>query len=240
MAGILRHIGKQGDKKVVVLWRKVPNEDHMALVIYPEVIQASWHDTIMKILEGPVGQQSGNFADALHRNSLPDGRLILETLHHERIIKKVRTADILMTPTPKDSIRLDELNKMLDEIEKGEEAFKKMAENDASRGLVDPAVKRRHEAEYKQSQTVEQAPLTATDNGALSDRDIAANNLAQAERMEREAKQMIAEASRLKKDAERMFPAVTAAATKAEVTESTVAEVKPKRTRKTKKVNDAI
>lgn len=239
MAAFIKHIGKQGDRKVVVLWRKVPQEDHMALVIYPEVIQASWHDTIMKILEGPVGQQSANFADALHRNTLPDGRLILETLHHERIIKKVRCADIIMTPTPKDSIRLDELNKMLDEIERGEEAFKKMAQNDASRGLVDPEVKRRHEAEYKRTQAENTAnPLTAPTDGALSDRDIASNNLAQAERMEREAKQMIAEASRLKKEAEKLFPAVTVKTAKTEVAEA-APEIKPKRTRKSKKVNDA-
>ena len=229
----LKHIGKHGDRKIVVLWRKVPNEDHMALVIYPEVIQASWHDAIMKVLEGPVGQQSENFADALHRNTLPDGRLILETLHNERIIKKIRCADIIMTPTPKDSIRLDELNTMLDEIAKGEQAYKKMADNDASRGLVDPKVKRRHEQAYKDSRAPEQ--FVAPENDALSDRDIAANNLAQAERMEREAKQMIAEAARMKKEAERLFPAVTAPEPVAEV----AAEVKPKRTRKKKVANDA-
>jgi hypothetical protein len=47
---------------------------------------------------------------------------------------------------------LDELNKMLNEMKLGEDAIKKMAENDASRGMVAPEVKRKAEAEYKASQ----------------------------------------------------------------------------------------
>jgi hypothetical protein len=50
--------------------------------------------------------------------------------------------------------------------------------------------------------------LQAGTDGVLSDRQIAANMLAQAKQMEREANEMIAEASRMKKDAERMTPGV--------------------------------
>jgi hypothetical protein len=84
-----------------------------------------------------------------------------------------------------------------------------MAENDASRGLVDAPTKRAAEAEFKSSQQA-QAPVQAPADGALSDRQIASNMLAQAERMELEARGMIAEASRMKKDAERMDPTVVA------------------------------
>jgi len=190
----------------------VPGEDHMALIIYPETLPAHWETSIMKVLESEVGQQADEFSDALHRSLLPDGRIILETLHRERMIKKVRTADILMTPRPNSSIRLDELNKMLNEMKLGDEAVKRMAQNDASRGLVDPQTKRTAEEEYKRrvaegQNTTPTAPFNAGD-GALSDRDIAANMLAQAQRMEAEAKGMISEASRMKKEAERMFPAV--------------------------------
>jgi hypothetical protein len=41
---------------------------------------------------------------------------------------------------------------------------------------------------------------------ALSDQDIAGNMLAQAKRMETEARGLINEAARMKKDAERMYP----------------------------------
>ena len=46
----------------------------------------------------------------------------------------------------------------------------------------------------------------------MSDRDIAANMLAQAKAMEINARSMVAEAARMKKDAERMDPTVTARA----------------------------
>jgi len=219
MANFLKHIGKHGDRKVCVLFRQVPGDDHMCLVVYPEVLPAHWHDAIMKVLESEVGQQADQFADALHRSLLPDGRPILETLHSERMIKKIRTADVLITPRIDAKIRLDELNKMLNEMNQGEEAMRKLAENDASRGMVDPSVKRAAEARYKEEQLAKQQAaesrvinpgeqLIAAQDGVLSDRQISANMLAQAKRMEREANEMIAEAARMKKDAERMTPGV--------------------------------
>jgi len=235
----IKHVGKHGDRKVCILFRQVPGEEHMALIIYPEVLPAHWQDSIQKALESDIAQQSEELADALHRNFLPDGRPMLQTLHEERMIKKVRAGDIIVTPTTQSSIRLDELNKMLNEMKLGEEAIKKMAENDASRGLVDPQVKRRAEAEFKakQAQSTPSAPaFQAPAQGALSDRDIAANMLAQAKKMEIEAKQLIAEAGRMKKDAQRMDPRVVA-----KETATPAAEPASKRGRptKTKAVADA-
>ena len=184
----------------------------MALIIYPEVLPAHWQDSIQKALESDIAQQAEELADALHRSFLPDGRAVLETLHQERMIKKVRTSDIIVTPTSQSKIRLDELNKMLNEMKLGEEAIKKMAQNDASRGMVAPEVKRKAEAEYKAQQSQQQAApkFQAPQDAALSDRDIAANMVFQAKKMETEAKQMIAEAARMKKDAQRMDPNVVA------------------------------
>jgi hypothetical protein len=208
----MKHVGKHGDRKVCILFRQVPGEDHMALIIYPEVLPAHWQDSIQKALESDIAQQAEELADALHRSFLPDGRAVLETLHQERMIKKVRTSDIIVTPTSQSKIRLDELNKMLNEMKLGEEAIKKMAQNDASRGMVAPEVKRKAEAEYKAQRVQQQATpkFQAPQDAALSDRDIAANMVFQAKKMETEAKQMIAEAARMKKDAQRMDPNVVA------------------------------
>ena len=208
----IRHVGKHGDRKVAILYRQVPGEDHMCLIIQPDVLPAHWHDTIMKVLESDVGQQANELAEALHRNLLSDGRNILETLHFEKMIKKVRTSDVLVTPRPGATIRLDELNTMLNEMQKGSEAVKKMAQDDATRGLVDAPTKRAAEAEFKRTQTDKAATskMQANTNAALTDRELAANMLVQAQRMEIEAKGMIAEAARMKKDAERMDPRVMA------------------------------
>ena len=236
----MKHVGKHGDRKVSILFRQVPGEEHMALIIYPETLPAHWQQSVQSVLESDVAQQAEELADALHRNFLPDGRPILQTLHEERMIKKVRTGDIIVTPTAQSSIRLDELNKMLNEMKLGEEAIKKMAENDASRGLVDPQVKRRAEAEFKAQQAtqskVAEPALQASQSGALSDRDIAANMLAQAKKMEIEAKQLIAEAGRMKKEAQKMDPRVTAKESPAPAAK---AESKRGRPTKTKAVADA-
>lgn len=206
----IKHVGKHQDRKVLVLYRQVPNEDHMCLVIYPDTLLAHWQDTIQKVVESDIGQAADELADALHRSLLPDGRPILQTLHNERMIKKIRTADIIMTPRTDSQIRLDELNKMLTEMKLGDAAVKKMAQNDASRGLVDPTVKRRAEAEFKATQQAPTQNFQAPAQGALSDRDLAANMLAQANRMEAEAKAMVAEAHRMKKEAASMDPNVVA------------------------------
>jgi hypothetical protein len=216
----LKHIGRQGDRKVAVLFREVPQEDHMCLVIYPDTIPAPWESAIMKVLESEMGQQAENFADALHRSLLPDGRVILETLHKEQMIKKIRTADVIITPRADSSIRLDELNKMLNEMKTGEAAIRRMAQNDAAQGLVDPAVKRAAEAAFKNQQS---QPATSS-NDALSDRAIASNMLAQAQRMEAEGKGLLSEAARMRKDAERMDPGVVASSPVAVPAETTTAK----------------
>jgi hypothetical protein len=209
MSNFLKHVGKHGDRKVVILFKEVPNEGHMCLVIYPDVLPAPWEDAIMRALTSDMGQQANEFADALHRTLLPDGRVVLETLHMEKMIKKIRTADVIVTPRSDSKIRLDELNKMLNEMKQGEAAIKKLAENDAARGLVDAPTKRAAEQAYKEGR---QQPIRAQapQDGALDDRSIANNMLAQATRMEAEAKGLIAEAARMKKEAERMDPTVSA------------------------------
>ena len=236
----MKHVGKHGDRKVCILFRQVPGEENMALIIYPETLQAHWQQAVQSVLESDIAQQSEELADALHRNFLPDGRPILQTLHEERMIKKVRTSDIIVTPTLQSKIRLDELNKMLNEMKLGEEAIKKMADNDASRGMVAPEVKRRAEAEYKAQQTkpaISAPTFQASQDAALSDRDIAANMLAQAKKMETDAKQLVAEASRMKKEAQKIDPRVVAKEAPAPV--ATAETSKRGRPSKTKAVADA-
>jgi hypothetical protein len=207
----LKHIGKHGDRKVVIIFRQIPGDEHMCLCIYPDLLATHWHDTIMKVLESPVGQSAEEFADALNRNLLPDGRNILGALHAERMMKRVNTEQVLMTPTNNSNVKLVELNKILNEMKKGEDAVRKMAEIDGARGLVDPKQKRAAEAQYKSEQQAPKAQsgyTAAPTDGALDDKALAANMLTQAVRMHNEATSMINEAARMRKEAERMFPGV--------------------------------
>ena len=62
---MIKHVGKHNNKRIVVLWRQVPNEDHMALVAYSDTLPRMIHDELMRVLESPVGQNSKdlNFSD---------------------------------------------------------------------------------------------------------------------------------------------------------------------------------
>ena len=234
---MLKHVGRHGDRKVAVIFRELPGEEHMCLVIYPDTMPVHFHDTIMAVIESPVGQQENSLADALHRNLLPDGRVILEALHREGMLKKVATEHIIMTPTPSSSVRLDEINRLVKEMESGQEAAKRMKEIDESAGLVAPERKRSAEADFKakQQNTVSNR-LQADANTALDDRTLATNMLTQAQRMEQEAKSMLAESARMKKEAERMHPGVVASTT----VESPTAPAKPARQRKKAVTADAV
>ena len=239
---MLKHVGRHGDRKVAIVFRELPGEDHMCLVVYPDTLPSHIDSSIMKVVESPAGQQENVLAEALHRNLLPDGRPILEALHREGMLKKVPSSQVIVTPTPSSSVRLDELNRLVREMEQGEGAAKRMAELDASSGLVDPATKRRAEQEFKRKRLEEEAAVRARTQGAvtadvssaLDDRALAANMPGQALRMETEAKGLVAEAARMKKEAERMFPGVS----KADAAQTATAPVVKSRGRK--KAVDAI
>ena len=209
---MLKHIGRHGDRKVAIIFRELPGEDHMCLVIYPDTLPTHIHTTIMSILESAPGQQSPNLADVLHRNLLPDGRVILQALHNEGMLKKINTNQVIVTPTAQSNVKLDELNRIVREMESGDAALKRMRELDANAGIVDPATKRRAEKAFKEGRIADAeaivAPLVASASGALDDQSLAANMLAQAKKMEADAKGLVAEAARMKKEAQKMFPAV--------------------------------
>ena len=231
----MKHIGRHGDRKVAIIFRELPGQEHMCLVIYPETLPSHIHNTIMTILESPPGQQSPNLADVLHRNLLPDGRVILQALHNEGMLKKINTNQVIVTPTANSNVKLDELNRIVKEMESGADALKRMQELDASAGIVDPVTKRKAEKAFKEGRIAEAealvAPLVAPATGALDDQSLAANMLAQAKKMEVDAKGLVAEAARMKKEAQKMFPAVNMKSAKP----APVAEVPAAKTRGRKK-----
>ena len=188
----VKHIGKHGDRKVAVVFKEVPNEEHMCLVIYPDTLPTPIHDSVMKVLESDIGQTAENLADALFRNLTPDGRPILEVLHREGMIKKVQTNQVVMTPNPSSHVKLDELNKILGEMKQGEEAIRRLADVDANAGLVDPAAARRAKA------MAMAADQTAA---AMDEKALASDLMSQANRMAQEAKMLLAESDRLMKEA---------------------------------------
>jgi hypothetical protein len=153
------------------------------------------HEALISTIESQIGQSSDNLADALNRSYTKDGKIILQVLHSEGLLKKVQTSQVIMTPNPSTRIKLDELNKILTEMEQGEAAVKRLAEIDQSRGMQDPA-----EVARKMKQKITPA------DGILGDNTIADNLRQQASKMEAEAKGLLAESNRLLKEAASLDP----------------------------------
>jgi hypothetical protein len=198
---MIKHIGKHGDRKVAIVFREVPGEEHMALVVYPDVLPVAMHDSIMKVIESPSGQAAENLGDALFRSLLPDGRPMLQTLHIEGMIKKVQAKQVVVTQNASSHVNLAEMNEILRKMKLGESAIREMAELDSNRGMTGK-VKRKDDFGREVGAPVPQAYVAGSDAAkALDDASIAGDLKTQAARMAAEARSLLAESARLEKEA---------------------------------------
>ena len=199
---MIKHVGKQGEKRVAVVFREVPGEDHMALVCYPDSLKQSLHDDLMNAIQSTKGQEANHLGEALHGITGSDGDNILAVLHREGFMKKVRTQDIIMMPRPNAvGARLDEINEIIRGLETGSEAAQKMAQLDAESGLADPA---KQEAGRQAAANV----AGTTSQGVLGDADIARNLVQQAEQMKAQMATLETEVARLMEEAVALDPSL--------------------------------
>ena len=195
---MIKHVGKHMDQKVAVIFREIPGEEHMALVVYPDQLQQNIHDDVMNAIQSIKGQEAKHLGEALH------GVTILKTLHENRFMKKVRTQDVIMIARPNTpGVRLDEINKIINDLETGSEAAKNLAKLDAQAGMADPD---------KNAKAVQAAAQVvgsnATAGTVLSDESIANGLVQQAEAMQAQMVSLQAEAARLMTEAQALNPAL--------------------------------
>jgi len=240
---MIKHVGKHNQRQVAIVYRKVPGDEHMALVIYPDTLPSLLHDEAMKCLESAIGQTAKELADALFRTTMADGENCLGTLHRKGYLKKVPCNQVIVTASKNSTCRLDQLNDLIDKIDAGGEAAEELANIDKNRGIrgANPALNEGREVGMPKN--MQPLKTTSADmsgdvapTGVLSDADLANMNLTQAQQMEAQAKTLLAEAARLKAEAKSMAPAPAkkAAAKKAAATTETTAPVKAKNVRATK------
>jgi hypothetical protein len=209
---MIKHVGKHGDRRVAIVFREVPGEEHMCLVIYPDTMPVSMHDTIMRTIESDIGQTAENLGDALFRSLFPDGRPMLQTLHAEGMLKKVQTKQVVVTPNPSSHVNLEEMNRIIREMKTVADAIKKMADIDNNRGMSN--YKRRDDYGREIGAPMEQlrqgsAAVAGSDAArALDDAALANNFRDQATRMAAEARSLLAESDRLMKEAATMSGSV--------------------------------
>ena len=113
----LKHVGRviNTKKKCIVVYRTLPGDAHYCLIVPTENLPDSYHDSITNLVEGPAGQSSYEFAEAMARTTFPDGSNMLAALHSQGRLVKVRTSEIEMTPTTSYAIQLSELNQIIAE-----------------------------------------------------------------------------------------------------------------------------
>jgi len=179
----------------------------------------------MKALESSAGQQAKELSEVLFRSLGNNGRSILGTLHSEGFIKKVPTNQVLITPNSTSSVRLDELNKILNEMALGEDAVKRLEQLENDKGMTGKANKKKSTSQSKTTSQSVSGESNTTD--VLSDSALASNFREQANKMIAEAKALMAESERLMQEAAQLDPVIPET------------NVKPKST-KTKKTADKV
>jgi len=206
---MLKHIGRHGDKRCVIIFREVPGEDHMALVTYPDQLNSQVHDDLMNCVQSNAGQAAKDLGEAAHRVVGTNGQNLLETIHREGFMKKVRTQDIILVPAPnQDGARLDEINQIIRELETGSEAAQRMAQLDANAGLADPDKKAAGVQAAAEVAGVSATATTSSPDAVLDDASLARNLVAQADQMKQQMAGLEAEMQRLMAEAAELDPSV--------------------------------
>ena len=167
MASFFKHVGKVNSKKVIIVQRSLKNEEHMAVVIYSDIMPSKYHDDVMQILESEVGQNAYEFRDVLQRKMMSDGQNMLEALSSEGYLKRVSANSVIVTPNSKSSMRLDELNSLLNTVGRGEEAVKRLERLENSQGMADPAKQAATDAAV--SESVSMSDLNGTTPTPVAD-----------------------------------------------------------------------
>jgi hypothetical protein len=204
MAQPLKHIGrtKNTGVKLLVVFRTLPGESNMALVLPVANLSDSYHDSIMTLVETEQAQDAFEFGEIMFTRTFSDGRPMLQALQADGRLQKVPTDTIIMTPTTQDQVELSQLNILI--------AEQKNCAVDDLYTFVSGAPKKSDATVEDIAKVKDLAPSVdpdipapvraqAASTEALSDRDIAKSYRSQADAMYKEA-------ARLRKEADELDP----------------------------------
>jgi hypothetical protein len=113
----MKHVGKMknNDAPVVIVFRTIPGDPHNCLVVGTQGLGPTHHDALMTEIQTPESQGAFELATILATRRFPDNSEMLAWLHFNKKLRKIATKDVIVTPTPSQSISLDELNKLIAE-----------------------------------------------------------------------------------------------------------------------------
>ena len=198
---MLKHVGRMANnqRKVIVAYKVVPGEPENCIVVTTENLGADEHDTLIKLVESPAGQEAEDLATAMMRTSLPDGSNMLARFHTTGKMVKVPTKTVEMMPNRNTSILLSELNELIAQ-QKG------VTVNDlAVKGRDGSTVPTSQQSEPKITASEMAAQSAGTTSmpteGVLSDEVLAAKFRSDADRLSKEE-------AALRRQAEELVPTV--------------------------------
>lgn len=202
----IKHVGrlKANQRKVIVAYRVIPGdkEAESALVVDTASLADADHDTLIKTVESPAGQEAFEFAEVMARTTLSDGSNMLANFHSNGKLTKVPMDQVEMLPNPNYTIGLDELNKVIAE-QKGTDiaglALKDPNELPEGSTLTEAGTVNEMPATTKVQAEAQAANIQAPNNAAITDEQLAASYRSQADSMFKEAK-------RLREQAEELVP----------------------------------
>jgi len=106
----IKHVGKLANtgKRVVVVFRELPDEPDQCLVVDTDALPDWFHDDVINAVESPGAQASPNFYEYAQRTVFTDGTNMLQSLHSTGRLMKTPTDNVSMTP--------NNSSKVLDEV----------------------------------------------------------------------------------------------------------------------------
>ena len=220
---MIKHVGKHDLKRCVLLFKEVPGDEEMCLIVYTDTLAKLIHDPMMKCIESEVGQNANDITGPLSRTLMDNGQNLLNALHEQGYIRKVPTNQMILMPNASTTIRLDELNKILREMDKGKEATDRLAQLDAQAGYKDPSKSLANIADQSPGEAIADAksapehfaePLIASQDDVLTDTRIAQGQLSQADALASDAERLLNEAANLRSEAYTLAPELKPKATR--------------------------
>jgi hypothetical protein len=192
MAQLMKHVGKFGEKPCVVVFRELPGEQDCCLIVQTDNLESRQHDDLMNVVQSLEAQAANDISEVLFRRQFTDGTNMLNSLHYSKKLQKVAVSLVQLTPSPNQSLPLEEVNAEIRKLKGGYTP----PVNDASH-LND---------ESTQSVTKDDSATASADDDGVA--NIAKNLLTQATLMEEDATALLKEAETKKQEAFRLDPSL--------------------------------
>jgi hypothetical protein len=192
MAQLMKHVGKFGEKPCVVVFRELPGEQDHCLIVQTDNLDSRQHDDLMSVVQSLEAQASNDISEVMFRRQFTDGTNMLNSLHFSKKLQKVPVSLVQLTPTPSQSLPLEDVNSEIRKL----------------KGGYTPPINDASHLDNDTTKTVAANQpldvLTSTDDESVA--SIAKNLLTQATFMEEDATALLKEAETKKQEAFRLDP----------------------------------